>query len=93
MVEVIVRNLEKIEKDETEIWKVKKVFSKYFSFGQVQTSFNSSGHLVVRLRNENYMEEKPLVEEVLIVFNIRETRNIIEYLKHDIADDVFASRA
>ena len=89
VVEVIVRNLEKIEKDETEIWKVKKIFSKYFSFGQVQTSLNSHGHLVVRLRNENYMEEKPSIEEVLIVFNIRETKDITEYLKNSIADGVF----
>ena len=89
MVEVIVRNLEKIEKDETEIWKVKKVFSKYFSFGQVQTSLNSHGHLVVRLMNENYMEEKPSVEEILIVFSITETKDIVGYVKSIVADNVF----
>ena len=70
MVEVIIRNLEKIENDETEVWKVKKILSKYFTFGNVQTSLNSHGHLVVRLMNENYMEEKPSVEEILIVFSI-----------------------
>jgi len=91
MVEVIVRNLEKIEKDETEIWKVKKLFSKYFSFGQVQTSLNSDGHLVVRLRDEKHIE-KPSVEEVLIVFNILETKGIVEYVKSAIADDVFTNK-
>ena len=92
MVEVIVRNLEKIEKDETEIWKVKKLFSKYFSFGQIQTSLNSDSHLVVRLRQENYMEEKPSIEEVLVVFSITETKDIIGYVKSAIADDVFTNK-
>ena len=89
MVEVIVRNLEKIENDETEVWKVKKIFSKYFSFGRVQTSLNSHGHLVVRLRQENYMEEKPSVEEILIVFSITETKDIVGYVKSIVADNVF----
>ena len=89
MVEVIVRNLEKIEKDETEVWKVKKLLSKYFTFGNVQTSFNSHGHLVVRLRQENYMEEKPSVEEILIVFSITETKDIVDYVKSIVADNVF----
>ena len=89
MVEVIVRNLEKIEKDETEVWKVKKILSKYFTFGNVQTSLNSHGHLVVRLMNENYMEEKPSVEEILIVFSITETKDIVGYVKSIVADNVF----
>ena len=89
MVEVIVRNLEKIENDETEVWKVKKLLSKYFTFGNVQTSLNSHGHLVVRLRQENYMEEKPSVEEILIVFSITETKDIVGYVKSIVADNVF----
>jgi len=89
MVEVIVRNLEKIENDETEVWKVKKLLSKYFTFGNVQTSLNSHGHLVVRLMNENYMEEKPSVEEILIVFSITETKDIVGYVKSIVADNVF----
>jgi len=91
VVEVIVRNLEKIEKDETEIWKVKKLFSKYFSFGQIQTSLNSNGHLVIRLRDKKPMEDTS-VEEVLIVFNILETKEIVEYVKNVIADDVFTNK-
>ena len=70
MVEVIVRNLEKIEKDETEIWKVKKLF---------------------RLRDKKPMEDTS-VEEVLIVFNILETKEIVEYVKNVIADDVFTNK-
>ena len=86
MVEVIVRNLEKIEKDGTEIWKVKKLLSKYFSFGQQQVSLNSDNHLVVRLRDEYQEEDTPREEEILIVFNMIETREIVDYLKNTIAN-------
>ena len=86
MVEVIVRNLDKIEKDGTEIWKVKKLLSKYFSFGQQQVSLNSDNHLVVRLRDEYQEEDMPHREEILIVFNMIETREIVDYLKNTIAN-------
>ena len=86
MVEVIVRNLDKIEKDGTEIWKVKKLLSKYSSFGQQQVSLNSDNHLVVRLRDEYQEEDIPHREEILIVFNMIETREIVDYLKNTIAN-------
>ena len=35
------------------------------------------------------MEEKPSVEEILIVFSITETKDIVGYVKSIVADNVF----
>ncbi len=88
MVEVIVRKLDKVEGD-TEVWTVQKVFSAYFGFGSVQVGLNSYGHLVVRLFEDNYVADNSQKKEVLVVFGISESKEIVEYIKKMVSDDAF----
>jgi len=79
VVEVIVRKLKEVKKDETEVWEMKKILAEYFGRTDTQVSINSWGHLVVRLiKSED--------EEILVVFNVLETREIAQYIKKVIAN-------
>jgi len=79
VVDVIVRKLKEVKKDGTEVWEIKKILAEYFRRSDVQVSINSWGHLVVRLiKSED--------EEILVVFNVLETREIAQYIKKVIAN-------
>lgn len=80
MVEVIKRRLVKEDKDGGEVWKVWKLLSERFN--KVQVSYNDFGHLVLRLWNEDELEQKG--EEILIVFNRYETTRIHNFVKFDL---------
>lgn len=85
MVEVVVRELEKTEEDGTEVWKVKKLLSEYYWPQQVQVSFNSWEHLVIRFSDEQLKTDdegnvRKEAKDVLIVFDKQTTLQILKFL-------------
>lgn len=79
MVEVLVR--EKVKEEiGAEVWRNRKLLSRRFN--KVQVSYNSFGHLVLRLWNES--EEVKENDEVLIVFDKFETGRIYDFVKYNL---------
>ncbi|NJE27034.1 hypothetical protein E3E22_10520 [Thermococcus sp. MV5] len=80
MVEVIVREKVKEEKDGTEVWRNKKILSEYFSLSDnIQVGYNNFGHLIVRLWHN---EEKS--KDIVIVFDKAETYELSQFVRYEL---------